>query len=397
MSVLSQRRARSFRIARHQLSAEWRSALRFGVGAAVAYRVVSLAVATAAAYGPSAWSAVAAGPGAIVSPWVRWDAVWQVLIAQFGFVATAHAAAGAHAFSSAAFQPLLPGLMHALATATGASLPAAGLVIAPLATTAAAVCLHRLVALDHGDAAARSAVVLLLVFPSAVFLGAPYAEPLVLAELLAAFLAVRGGRPLLGGVLVGVAGMTKAYALVAAVPLAVEAWSGAAPAARQRLIALLRAGAGPLLGASGLFVFYALVFHDPLRFVAAERDWTGRALAAPWVSVWNDLHPWPALTLNDAAHIADLLCVPMLAAAVVFAWRRLRPSYALLLALQLLVFTSTSALVSTSRWTLDAFPLFVAGGVLAAGHRKLRLTLVAISLPASLLLLWIFARGGWAG
>lgn len=348
-------------------------------------------------YGSSAVRAILADPGAIARPWNQWDAQWQVAIAQSGFRSWAGIPQGAHVLSSAAFQPLLPGVMHVAALATGTSVLVAGLIVVTLALALAAVGLHQLVEIDFGAHAARASVMLLLIFPTAVFLGAPYAEPVVLAEVVWAFVAMRAERPLLAGILIGLATMTKLYSIVFAVPLAVEALAVTAPRARARLVVLAKLAVGPALGAAGLALFYWMVFGNALRFLGAQQDWVGRHLAAPWVALGNAFHPVPTLGINDAASLLDIACVALLAVATVYAWRRLRRSYAVLLAVQLAVFTSTTALVGTSRWTLDAFPLFIAGGVLAARHSWLRVVLVAVSLPAAGIFAWTYTHGGWAG
>ncbi|MEO8898274.1 MAG: hypothetical protein ABI352_08240 [Candidatus Dormibacter sp.] len=375
----------------------WLSSVRFGLGSVLAFRVAAEAFVLLGLYGSSAVRVILADPGAMARPWAQWDAQWQLAIAQSGFRAWKEIPQGTHVLSSAAFQPLLPGVMHVAALATGTSVLVAGLIVVSVALALAAVGLHRLVAVDYGAGAARLSVLLLLVFPTAIFLGAPYAEPVVLAEVVWAFVAVRSGRPLLAGVLVGLATVTKLYSIVFAVPLAVEALAMTAPAARARVAVLARVAVGPALGAAGLAVFYWMVFGDPLRFLRAQQDWVGRHFAAPWVALGNAVNPLPTLGINDAAGVLDLICVAVVAVAAVYAWRRLRRSYAVLLAVQLAVFTSTTSLVGTSRWTLDAFPLFIAGGVLAARHRGLRILLVAVSLPAAGLFAWTYSHGGWAG
>jgi hypothetical protein len=287
--------------------------------------------------------------------------------------------------------------MATTATLTGVSLPAAGLLVIMVALCVGLVGLHRLVAIDYGPRAAMLSVVLLLIFPTAVFLGVPYAEPLVLAEVVWAFLALRSGKPILAGSLVGAAILTKIVASVFAIALVVEAASLAGPGWRARLKAMGLSTLGSFVGCVGLLALYATAFHNPLEVLAAERAWTGRQLALPFVSLSSAFHPAPLFTINDAPAIVDLVSVVLLAAAIVFAWMRLRRSYAVALATLLLAFTSTSTLVSTSRWTLDAFPLFIVGGVLAAERRWLGRLLIAASAPSMALFLWIYSHGGWAG
>jgi hypothetical protein len=395
VAALTPTRASAVSLPRTAPASAWRGSIRFGLGAVVAFRLVSEAAVLAGLYGAAALRVVSSDPGALARPWQQWDAHWQVAIAQSGFLPWSHIVQGPHVLSSAAFQPVLPGLMHVTAMATGLPALAAGLLIVTIALAAAAVGLHRLVQVDYGAGAARFAVVLLLIVPTAVFLGAPYAEPLVLAEVIWAFLAMRSGRPLVAGVLVGLAAMTKLYAITFALPLAVEALAVTAPAWRPRLAVLARVAVGPALGVIGLALFYGLVFRDPLRFLGAQQDWAGRHFAPPWVAVGRALDPAPTFSFDGAASALDLTCVLVLVAATGYAWKRLRRSYAVLLGVQLLVFTSTTALVGTSRWTLDAFPVFIAGGVLAAGRRRLRLAMVTGLIPAAGLFLWIYSHGGW--
>ncbi len=397
MSALSPTRASAVRVPPTALPSEWRDSIRFGLGAVLLFRLATEAVVLVGLYGGSTLRAVLGDPGVLARPWQQWDALWNGAIAQSGFLSWSHMVRPPHVFSSAAFLPVLPGLMHVTAVATGLSSGAAGLVVVTLALLAAAIGLHRLVEIDFGTRAARASVVLLLIFPTAVFLGAPYTEPLVLAEVVWAFLAARSGRPLLAGVLVGVAAMTKFYAIVFALPLAAEALVTTSAQWRPRLRALAQTAVGPALGICGLAVFYGTLFGDPLRFFGASQDWAGRHFAAPWVAIGNALNPAPGLSLDGAASLLDLVCVITLLAASVYAWKRLRRSYAVLLAVQLLVFTSTTSLAGTSRWTLDAFPLFIAGGVLVADRRWLRILISLALVPSAGLFLWIYSHGGWAG
>jgi hypothetical protein len=397
MRALAAPRTSAVRLLRTAAPSGWWGSVRFGIVSVLAFRVAAEAMILVGLYGTSALRTIIADPAAMARPWDKWDAQWQLAIAQSGFRTWAQIGQGTHVLSSAAFQPLLPGVMHVTALATGSSVLVAGLMVVTLALALAAIGLHRLVEIDFGARAAGLSVGLLLIFPAAVFLGAPYAEPVVIAEVVWAFLAMRSGRPLLAGVLVGLATLTKLYAIVLVVPLAVEALAVSAPAARARLGVLARLAVGPALGATGLALFYWMVFGDALRFLGAQQDWVGRHFAAPWVALGNAINPMPTLGINDAASILDIACVIVLVAATVYAWRRLRRSYAVLLVVQLAVFTSTTSLVGTSRWTLDAFPLFIAGGVFAAERRWAKLSLVALSLPAAGVFAWIYSHGGWAG
>ena len=103
----------------------------------------------------------------LLSPLARWDAVWYLRIADSGY---------ADSEPRAAFFPLYPLLIRVLATLGGgseAALLVAAYAIALAAFVAALALLHRLVELELGRRLARPTLLLLAVFPAAVFFGAP--------------------------------------------------------------------------------------------------------------------------------------------------------------------------------------------------------------------------------
>src|SRR4051812_29592214 len=124
----------------------------------------------------------------LLAPLARWDAVWYLRVADSGY---------GESEARAAFFPLYPLLVRGLAVPFGAS-PAALLVAAyavALATFLAALTLlHRLVTLELGRRLAEPTLLLLAVFPAALYFGAPYAESLFLALSVGAFYAARTGR-----------------------------------------------------------------------------------------------------------------------------------------------------------------------------------------------------------
>src|SRR3954467_3849496 len=99
----------------------------------------------------------------LLSPLARWDAVWYLRVADGGY---------GESEARAAFFPLYPLLVRSLATPFGAS-PAALLLAAYAislgAFLAALVLLWRLVALELGERMAQPALLLLAVFPAALY------------------------------------------------------------------------------------------------------------------------------------------------------------------------------------------------------------------------------------
>jgi hypothetical protein len=148
-----------------------------------------LAARNAASFDEPALTHPLGGAGDVVlSPLARWDSVWYLRIAEAGYD-------GGEA--RAAFFPLYPLLVRGIGELGGGS-PGAALVGAYLvslaAFLAALVLLHRLVALELGRPLARPALLLLAVFPAALYFGAPYAESLFLLCSVGAFYAALTGR-----------------------------------------------------------------------------------------------------------------------------------------------------------------------------------------------------------
>ena len=110
---------------------------------------------------------------------------------------------------STVFFPLLPLLLRALHT-VGLSYLVAGVIISTAASIVAGAYLFQLAEDEMGEGSGRRALLYMLLFPTAVFLIAPYSEALFLAGAIAAFYYARSGRWLLvalpGAVAVGARG-----------------------------------------------------------------------------------------------------------------------------------------------------------------------------------------------
>src|SRR5919108_254299 len=110
----------------------------------------------------------------LLAPLARWDAVWYLRIADSGYGDSA---------PRAAFFPLYPLLIRSLAAPVGGSQAAlliASYLISLAAFLGALVLLYRLASLELGRRFASPTLLLLAVFPAALYFGAPYSESLFL-------------------------------------------------------------------------------------------------------------------------------------------------------------------------------------------------------------------------
>jgi Gpi18-like mannosyltransferase len=338
------------------------------------------------------YSPASVGVSNLVFSWARWDALRYLTIAEHGYSIPIQAA----------FFPLYPLLIRVgmLLPFGSAGAYAAGLIVSNVAFFFALWSLRVLAEREFGpEVAARSAIYLAL-FPTALFFFAPYNESLFLLLALTCFLALRRGRWWLAGALGLLATLTRSAGLFLVVPFAVEYLCQHRWQWRRWRLDALAAGLIPL----GLVIygFYCwLQFGDPLAFAHAQAHW-GRALAWPWVGLWNQqalLAEAQPASFFQVHNVIDLVATVMVIALVVLGWRRLPLSYSLYAAALLVNFllfplNFNDPLTSNQRFALEVFPAFLTMGLLVrrpATHQAM------VILFTSLLTLFtlVFITGRW--
>ena len=211
----------------------------------------------------------------LLAPLARWDSVWFLRIADNGY---------GDSPPRAAFFPLYPLLVRTVATPLGgsnAALLAAAFLVSLAAFAGALFLLHRLAELELGRRLARPTLLLLAVFPAAVYFGAPYSESLFLLLAVGAFYAARTGRWAWAGACAGLASGTRSAGLLLLIPLAMIWWSS-----RERRG---RDAAWLLLAPAGIAAYAAwlgLVEGEAFRFLDVQDAWS-RELAVPLAGAWE--------------------------------------------------------------------------------------------------------------
>ena len=308
----------------------------------------------------------------LLAPLARWDAVWYLRVAHEGY---------GESEARAAFFPLYPLLVRGLATpfdASPAALLVAAYAISLAAFLAALTLLWRLVALELGERLAQPTLLLLAVFPAALYFGAPYAESLFLALSVGAFYAARIGRWDLAGGCVAAAAATRNSGVLLMLPLAILWWG-----TRERRWS---DGAWILFAPLGLVAFalyLGLAEGDALRFAHAHEAWY-RELKVPVLGVWDGaVAGWDGLrqvvsNQRDVVYFHEAGGDPirvgalnlMLFGSLVFAvvacvgvFRRLPLAYGAWVAVSLLLPLSEPAkpepLMSLPRFLAVMFPVFM--------------------------------------
>jgi hypothetical protein len=375
--------ARTRAIASIRESEAFRAALRVGLSTRAA--VLLVAVFAALSFGPAsgglardnadkfdepALTHPIADP--LLAPLARWDSVWYLRVADSGYGDSA---------PRAAFFPLYPLLVRAVATPLGGSKGAlliAAYLVSLAAFLGALVLLFRLTELELGRRLARPVLLLLALFPAALYFGAPYSESLFLLLAVGAFYAARTRHWAWAGACAGLASGTRSAGLLLLIPLALIWWSTRPRRGRDAAWLLLAP-----LGIAAYAAWLGLVEGDALRFLDVQDAWS-RELAVPLAGAWDGLVAavdgarqlasgsrtpvYFELAAGDPFRIAAINL--MLFATLVFAvvacvgvFRRLPPAYGAWVAASLVLPLSfpvtPQPLMSLPRFVAVLFPVFM--------------------------------------
>ena len=321
--------------------------------------------------------------------WTRWDAVHFQHIADFGYRGPR---SDTHA---TAFFPLFP-LLERTGSLIGLSAPAMGMVISAISSVVAGAYLWRLGEEELGEGAGRNALLYLLLFPTAVFLIAPYSEALFLAGAIPAFYYARNGRWLAVGLPAAVAVGARAAGVFLLAGLFVEFL-------RRRefsmdnvlngLTALLMGGL-PLLAYG---VFLERVTGNALHFLVSQSAGWGRNFVGPVAAFQNTWNTWNASYFTNWMFAWRLEIVTAIAGAGLTAWALMKKEwgYAMYIGLALGVLITSSWYYSIPRVALTWFPvaLFLAGATVG-NPRRHELALLAMAPLAGLGVL-LYTRNIW--
>ena len=211
----------------------------------------------------------------LLAPLARWDSVWYLRIADSGYGDSA---------PRAAFFPLYPLLVRGVATVLGGShgaLLVAAYLVSLAAFLGALTLLYRLTELELGRRLARPTLLLLAVFPAAVFFGAPYSESLFLLLAVGAFYAARTGRWAWAGACAGLASATRSAGVLLLLPLALIWWDSRPRRARDAAWLALAP-----VGIAAYAAWLGIAEGDPFRFLDVQDAWA-RELTVPLAGAWD--------------------------------------------------------------------------------------------------------------
>jgi hypothetical protein len=322
--------------------------------------------------------------------WNRWDAAHYMDLAENGYQST-----GEPRFLIV-FYPLFPWLTRVVALAFGNYI-FSGLITAGVASVVAGLVLKKLTRLDYSEAIARRAVWFMFIFPASYVLHVPYSESVLLALAIGSLLCARMDRWGLAGLLAALACLSRVNGLVLGPALLVEAggqyWATGRFRKEWLWIGLIGVGV-----AGYLFLNYH-VQGDPFIFMKYRREHWFQVLSWPWTGIAGKIdsathpagiagEPWVIITVQELVFILLGL------GATVWSWIKLRPSYAMWMTGNWMLFTSTTFLLGVPRFTVVMFPLYILLSKLA-NNRTWFGALTVASLLYLALFTGLYVEGHW--
>jgi len=228
---------------------------------------------------PELTSPIGGFGGLALSPLARWDSVWYLRVADSGYP---------DGGAQAAFFPLYPLLARGVGELGGGSRGAVliGAYLVSLAAFLGALTLlFKLVSLELGRRLAKPTLLLLALFPGALYFGAPYSESLFLLASVGAFYAARTGRWAWAGICLAAAAATRSAGVLLFLPVAVLYLQQARGGVRRGDGAWLLLGPAAL---AGYALYLGLAQGDPFAFTSVQDFWN-RELAVPLTGAWDGL------------------------------------------------------------------------------------------------------------
>ncbi len=318
--------------------------------------------------------------------WNRWDSLHYLQVAQFGY--------NAASVMKAWFYPLFPWSTRLVAYFGNHNYLVSAFIVSGFSSVAAAILLRRIVQFDHDARISQWAVWFFLIFPTAYYLHIAYAESLFLALVLGSILAAISRRWWLAGVLGALSWMTRPNGIILLPALGIEAIHQWVVTKRWNW-RWLWIGIVPAGFAFYLFMNWKLT-GDPFAFLRMREQLFKMEGAWPWVGIRNAI-----ANLRGTPNYAEIVGAQELYFAVlcfvctILSWIKLRPIHAAWITGNWFLIASVNFLVSTPRYTLTMYPVFMLFALL--GKSGLWTAVITVwSLLFLALFSIVFVRGGWA-
>lgn len=322
----------------------------------------------------------------LIDSWVRWDGPHYIDIAKNGYQTQGDPA------NFIVFYPLYPLLIKSLGIIVG-NFNLASLIISWIFSCLAALFLFELVLLDFNKRLALLSVWFLNIFPTAYFLQASYTESLFLATSLASSYFFRKSNLLGSGIFGGLSALTRFNGLLL-LPLFFSEelfkksnW--------QKFIDVILVSLTTLTGFIIYLIINFLTFGDFFYFTKPLAEHWYKTFQWPLISIQNLINFINSMQGNSYfIFLGELIALISTSILTIYVFLKVRKSYGIYMLMSLLLFTSTSFILSTPRYILVLFPIYIA---LAKLSNKIFFALSSGIFISILIYLTLqYTKGAWA-
>lgn len=314
------------------------------------------------------------------SLWIVWDSDWYISIAKDWYQKIGENAV------AIVFYPLYPTLIKVTSFFIN-DLPLFGLLVSFLFSIIASILLFEVTLLDFNKRIATKAVFFLNIFPTSYFLQAIYTESLFLSISLLCFLLLRKGK-LLGAGLAGMfATLTRINGLFLIPIFFIENQSES----------IYKKFFAAILASIGFFTYLFInffTFGNFFQFSETLKNNWSKQLDFSWKGILGGVD---LLSYYEGDYLFsyyfELPTVLLIFIIGIFAFLKIRKSYGIYTLLNCLLFISTSFILSTPRYALILFPIYIALAMIKSKFITVVLSLSFISLLCYFS--YIFTQGRW--
>lgn len=314
--------------------------------------------------------------------WNRWDANHYLDIAKSGYQTN-----GTEALFIV-FYPLYP-LVVKIVSLIFNDFVLSGILVSLVFCFAAAILLYELTLLDFKRSVAVKAVWFLNIYPTTYFLNSPYTESLFLTVSLATLYFFRQEKFFKTGIFGALSTATRINGLLLLPILLMESLN-----LKNKLKSFITFLITPLG-----FIFYLGInwfyFSNPFHFLTPLQENWFKKSQWPWVSIGNTINLIPDISHPEFyIHFSEFIFIIFTLIIGIITFLFIRKSYGIYILINFLLITSTEFILSTPRYSLILFPIYI---TLATIRNKfLLLTVSVISLGSLFIFNHFYVTGKWA-
>jgi len=319
--------------------------------------------------------------------WSRWDASHYLYLAEHWYTASGDAA------NFIVFFPLYPSILKLVGFFFG-NIAISGIATSIVLFIVGSYFFYKLVAIDYSKKVAGYAVIALVIFPTSYFFNAPYTESLFLLIFSIAMYTARKEKWILSGIFSGLAVVSRPFGFLILPAILIE-WYMSKNRHWRYLPILITPSI--VAGLSYLFL-NKIIFGNPLQFQnILATNWQKHFYSpvAGIIETWKRALSGGLTNYVVMVGWAEAITITISWVLIPFVFKYLRKSWAVFYLLSILLFSSTSFILSTPRYLLSIPPIFVLIALAQKNHLfKAIWSFISVALLFCLAIL--FARGQWA-